>query len=342
MGVAFVSTACSGNTADTPSGPGSGTGSGTGGSTSGSNAVANANGTVMNGTGATNGTTGTANGATTGTTNGTANGAATGQSTAPGANGTTTSGTTNGVAPNCGMAVEDPTVYPACPMCNGGRCVPNAEIQADVAPLLADCDASSKCVPENLVAQGENALLKPCTSAANAEGRCISVCVPAASEQSGRLPQDVCDPGELCAPCYNPIDGSATGLCDFPCDSGPSQPPVVFDKCCAGDGLCVPRADVPEEQRDLLGPETCPANVPDPVCVPSKILTNPEFMFEPCTTTVAIYPNLPGVCAPKCIVDGDPRGPLLNQGSCALSTDKCVPCNDPSTGMPTGACNALP
>src|SRR5262245_18590148 len=70
-----------------------------------------------------------------------------------------------GGAPACGMGVNDPSHYPACPSCSGGRCVPKSIVASSgVANLLAACDADNVCVPDNIVAMGENLQLTKCSS----------------------------------------------------------------------------------------------------------------------------------------------------------------------------------
>ena len=46
--------------------------------------------------------------------------------------------------------------------------------------------------------------------------------------------------GELCAPCYNPLNGRSTGTCERPGDSPLDPPPPGFAECASGLGYCVP------------------------------------------------------------------------------------------------------
>jgi hypothetical protein len=254
-----------------------------------------------------------------------------------GAGGAFVPGGAQNVAGTCGAIVADPTQYPACPTCTGGRCVPTSQFPGAPVQLLDTCDPNTICMPDQFVAENPDVLLKPCSSLAGAEGRCTSLCIPTARNLAPFLPQDVCNADERCAPCYNPNDGSDIGLCHVGCDPGPTAPPVVFSQCCSGRGRCVPKDAVPDPPRSSLGPESCTDS--NDLCVPAKIIEDPNYRFPSCVTTIAVYSNLAGVCAPDCIVNQNSLGAFLNQGNCADPGDKCVPCNDPThNNAPTGAC----
>ncbi len=241
----------------------------------------------------------------------------------------------------CNVQVVDPSPLPPCTTCMGGRCVSPSDYPTAPASQLAKCgDGSQICLPDPLVATKGNIALPRCTSVASAEGRCTSLCLPVAASLSGVLPQDSCAPTDRCAPCYNPVDGSSTGVCNIGCDTGPTQPAVVFTQCCGGRGRCVPRAAIPDgPAKTNLAKETCTGSS-DPVCVPTAIIQDPTYKFPTCTSQLFVDPGKPGVCVPKCIVDANPAGAALAQDDCADATDKCVPCTNPSTGQPSGACDA--
>jgi hypothetical protein len=246
----------------------------------------------------------------------------------------------------CNVMVVDPTPLPACPTCQGGRCVKASDYPTAPADLLAKCsDSDSICLPDPLVATKGNVALPRCTSVAGAEGRCTSLCIPITAQLAGVLPQDTCAASDRCAPCYNPVDGSSTGICNIGCDPGPTQPPVLFPPCCVDKGTtnargrCVPRAAIPDgPAKANLAKETCSGNN-DPVCVPTAVIQDPTYKFPMCTSQLFLDPGKPGVCAPACIVNANPAGAALAQDDCANKTDKCVPCTDPSTGKPSGACS---
>jgi hypothetical protein len=104
-------------------------------------------------------------------------------------------------------------------------------------------------------------------------------------------------------------------------------------------GRCVPRAAIPDgPAKTNLAKEKCTGGN-DPVCVPTAIIQDPTYKFPPCTSQLFVDPGKPGVCVPACIVNANPAGTALKQDDCADATDKCVPCTDPSTGQPSGACD---
>jgi hypothetical protein len=238
-------------------------------------------------------------------------------------------GTPQGAGGTCGMNQIDPTTYPACTTCTGGRCVPTDQLTGAPVQLLAACDSTNACVPEQIVAQGENLLLRACTSLGGSEGRCTSLCIPAASNLKAYLPQDVCTSDERCVPCYSPNDGSAIGVCGLGCDRPPIAPPYIFGTCCSGAGRCAPSSALPPDTAKNLGPETCQSG---DLCVPAKPIADPAFRFQCCTAN-----NASGICAPACVITQTSQGKLLTQGSCA-SDERCVPCKNPLTGAPLGSC----
>jgi hypothetical protein len=243
-------------------------------------------------------------------------------------------GSTGGVPPGaggtCGTNTVDPNQYPACTTCSGGRCVPTSLLQGNpVVSLLAACDGTSACVPEQIVVQAENLLLRGCTSIAGSEGRCTSLCIPAASNLSAYLPQDVCAPTERCVPCYSPNDGADLGICGLGCDPGPTGAPYVFGTCCGGAGRCAPKSAIPPATAQNLGSESCPSS---DLCVPGAPISDPAYRFPCCSSTFGS-----GICAPACVLEQSAAGRALGQGSCASAGDKCVPCAD-LVQNPTGAC----
>jgi len=254
---------------------------------------------------------------------------------APGTGGgfVSTGGIPAGVGGTCGTNTVDPSTYPACTTCTGGRCVPDTSLPQNELGLLAACDPTSHCVPEQIVAQAANVYLTPCTSIGASEGRCTSLCIPAASNLAAYLPQDVCQSTERCVPCFSPADGSPTGICGLGCDPGPNPaaPPYVFGHCCGSEGRCAPKSAIPSSTAAQLGPETCP-NPNTDLCVPGAPIDNPSYRFPCCSK-----PFGPGICASACVLSQSAAGRALGQGDCASSNDKCVPCAD-LTGKPTGAC----
>jgi hypothetical protein len=239
--------------------------------------------------------------------------------------------------PLCNQKTLDPTTYPACTTCGGGHCVPKDFL--DNTDNLDAC-GDGVCLPDAIIESEGHFAPKKCTSVLGNEGRCSSLCLPTARALSAILPQDVCSAEERCAPCFNPNDGAPTGICSFGCDKGPTTAPVKFSACCGGRGECVPKSAVPGNAKDNLAPETCKD---DNVCVPTKIVQDPTYRFPACAA-VAFVPGLggfpagDGVCVPSCIVDATANGKYLVQADCQETTDKCVPCTNPLTMGPSGAC----
>lgn len=245
--------------------------------------------------------------------------------------------TGGGGGASCGMSINDPNQYPACSSCAGSHCVPqNLVTVPGVVSLLSTCP-TGVCVPDNIIAQGQNLQLKKCTSISGAEGRCASTCIAAVANLASYLPQDTCASNERCTPCFNPADGSPTGLCGLGCDSPPTGTPLKWDACCQGAGLCAPKSALPQALASQLGPETC-KNASTDVCVPAKPIQQPGYRFPCCTITPPGGGTpLVGACAPACIIDQGPAGMGIPQGTCATADEKCVPCADGSNN-PTGAC----
>jgi hypothetical protein len=236
-----------------------------------------------------------------------------------------------GAALEC--APEDPLVppesLPECEFCEGARCVPNFALEDDQIALLAPCDDTNTCVPELFVETNGNFTLERCSSVNGAEGRCMSECIPQVAEQASLLPQDICDDGWLCAPCYDPLTGEDTGACRQGCDTGPEEEPDVFTDCCDGRGSCVP-ADLAGDQADQLGVDTCTGD--GELCAPNA-LANPSYIPPTCPS----IGGAEGRCLPDCLPDIQAQADFLSQSTCEAG-ELCAPCYDPITGDVTGAC----
>jgi len=234
------------------------------------------------------------------------------------------------------------------------HCVPAGDIPAGFQTLVGACPGGL-CVPDKILdARGEIAL-EVCQSIGG-PGRCLSVCIPQVAEQAALLPPDICDEGEKCVPCINPLDGMETGVCGviscdpnqmmtdpstmpmqppmmaYSCDNQPSEPildPSSFPPCCDG-AHCVPIATVPPEQRADLG--TCNGDLG--ACVPDKFIESGGF-YTPMTCNAS--GNLEGRCMSTCLPQIASQLDFLAQGICDPN-ERCVPCCDPRTGMASGVC----
>ena len=156
---------------------------------------------------------------------------------------------------------------------------------------------------------------------------CPRVCPTWPRRQSCCREADCAD-GELCAPCYDPLTGEATGACAIG-DDEPVEDPVLFDECCGGLSACVPQALVPADQRALLDATGCTTGE---LCAPKDIAGG---TYEPQTCTS--WGGGEGRCLLACLPDVAAQQARLTRGACDTA-ELCVPCYDPVTGESTGAC----
>jgi hypothetical protein len=221
-----------------------------------------------------------------------------------------------------GPAVIDPEKLPACePQCSGARCLPAELVPADQAGLLATCPGGY-CTPNAFIESAGYGLPRSCTAFADteAEGRCLSTCLPIVAEQA-TLERGLCFLDERCVPCYDPLSGEDTGACRLACDV-PAQPPYQFPGCCVRGGQtfgrCVVRSQIPNEDEGRLTVDECPPS--DMLCVPVAFL--PGGQQQACS---AWYGS--GSCVPSCINTEwyeDILFLFLSQGNCP-SGHYCVP-----------------
>jgi hypothetical protein len=198
-----------------------------------------------------------------------------------------------------------------------------------VANALADCDADNKCVPIKLVETMGKVIPKTCRSLNDAEGRCLSNCIPQVAVQKTQLPQDVCDAGELCAPCFDPRTGELTAACVQGCDPGPVEPAKPFPECCDGRGLCVSAA-LAGDQAASLQTGSCSGDAE--LCAPRE-LTDPTYKPASCRS----LNDAEGRCLSTCVPVVSEQIDQLPTATCA-DDERCAPCFDPRTGDDTGAC----
>jgi hypothetical protein len=242
--------------------------------------------------------------------------------------------------PYTGAPPIDPETLPPCPECSAGgaHCVPTSLVPADQQSQLGDCDAQSKCVPDEFIETNGLFIPQTCASVFGAEGRCLSRCLPSVAEQADSLPQDVCAPEDVCVPCYSPLDQMPTGACALSCDPGPTEPPAALPKCCGGQGTCVP-AEAAGEQADQLGEDECPQENGALLCAPDVFL-DPTYQPPSCTTGLISdffgEEYGPGACLPDCLPAVDNF--LLGQDDCPDGSI-CAPCLEPPFGEPSGACD---
>lgn len=233
-----------------------------------------------------------------------------------------------GVATSCEQPPlpTESGLYAAC-YDGAGLCVPaNIVDEAQRSLLEAEnCRAELLCVPRNLA---RGAVPERCDSIAGAEGRCLLERLPLIAAQPERLPISFCPARERCAPCYDPFSGEATGACTLPGDAGPTLPPRVFGRCCAGAGRCLPPELLSEAQRAQLGRDAC---ADAELCVPQPLLDGDAP--NRCESLGAVE----GRCLPSCLPLIAEQIERLPSAGCAAD-QRCAPCFDPLTGDATGAC----
>ena len=206
-----------------------------------------------------------------------------------------------------------------------GRCVDDNQLDDAQLALLGACDRQtpSHCVPVPLLISDGRTQPTVCASLGGAEGRCMSLCVPSVREKRDQLPQDVCEEGDLCAPCYDPFTGESTGACDASVCDAPVEAPYVFEPCCRGKGggLCIPREAVPDDSEESLGEDSCTGTSQDDVCVPTGFEED-DFAPPTCTNSVGAE----GRCLPTCVPLVGTVGAVFLRNDCPETYQRCVPC----------------
>ncbi len=233
-----------------------------------------------------------------------------------------------------GAPLLDPADLPSCESatCQNAHCLARGLVSAEQAEQLADCDAETECVPDLLIVTLGQFLLDSCRSLAGAEGRCLSTCIPQVAAQLDALPRDVCDEGERCTPCFDPITGEETGACGQSCDPGAVEPPVTFPACCGELGVCVPDALVAEGERAVLSADSCEGD--GVLCAPRAIAADPTAVPATCRGLAGGE----GRCLPACLPSVAAQVDVLPSAGCQPG-ELCAPCFDPLTGEATPACS---
>ncbi|MFT3924790.1 MAG: hypothetical protein QM778_19810 [Myxococcales bacterium] len=218
------------------------------------------------------------------------------------------------------------------PCCGGlGTCVPSGLVPSDQASLLT----RDSCVEENTlcapsVLMDDQAKPSTCSSVAGYEGRCLPACLPSIAAKASKLPADVCQIGEVCAPCFDPFDGSDSGACRIHGDA-PAQPAATFSQCCGELGTCVPSSLVGADDASRLPKDSCAQA--DSLCVPKAFLDS-SFVPPSCRS----LGNSEGRCVATCMLPTEQRSAPLPQSSCAVG-ELCAPCFNPVDGAATSVCS---
>jgi hypothetical protein len=211
-------------------------------------------------------------------------------------------------------------------------------------------DSDLKCAPtaSALADAGTLGVYDTCTANLGSalEGRCLPKCFVLGNPQASLLKQEGCKNAELvCAPCFSPVDGKATGACSQKAGDKPTtQPPTPFPTCGATDsgpalGVCVPKQlalDTGNPAASMLVQLDC-ASATD-VCAPALKVKNPNECFPECTSIAG-----PGACVAAFLVEAvQPGGSTYLNGQGCQGGELCAPCLNPLStppNQPTGACN---
>jgi len=244
----------------------------------------------------------------------------------------------------------------ACPasVCaaGGAHCIGTTTIPEDQRDKLADCNATSKCVPDEILVSAGNAVPRECRANGGVEGRCQSLCLPEVAKNADLLEPDNCDPGQVCVPCFDPSnENKETGACtSSKCDSpkeapenlceldykmhplaDPERLPVCPASICpSGNAHCVNIGNPNEQQKKLAGCGDGSSCVPD-----AFILTGGNVPPRKCS---AFDGKAEGRCQSLCVPDVAKQKDILTRDVCEAD-ELCAPCFDPRTGEDTGACS---
>jgi hypothetical protein len=280
-----------------------------------------------------------------------------GNGLAPASTSGTTSTSTTCSGPTA-LKPMDPSTLPACTSCTDGQahCVPTADVPGAVAAQLSTCSSGGYCVPDVFIKSG-GAAPPTCKSLNNADGVCLSVCVPQVAMYKTLLPQATCASDERCAPCINPLTNMASGACDI---GKPSAGGTSCSSTAADGGLPVgtpPAGTCPHTGPPVIDPSTLPACGDGgahcisaslvPPAMASELASCPTGLCAPDVAIAAGGQFIPPTCMSiknnegRCLNDNIPQveqqSSLLPQSSCQ-SYERCVPCSSPLDGKDTGAC----
>lgn len=316
----------------------------------------------------------TSTGGTTTSTGGTATGGG-GTSSTGGGGGGGTGGGTGGYAAdykclNAPPADPGGTAVQGAACCGTfGSCVTASSLSSTYQNAYGhdECTASPdlRCAPTqaslNLGTSDAGAALgvfSHCTmpvGSQNLEGRCIPKCFVTGNPMASQLSANGCPSNSLnllCAPCYNPIDGSSTGACTTALgDTNPTTVPTPFAKCTGYTtdggasqpqlGTCVPQtlaAASGNPAVSSLKQQDCTTT--GDICVPTLKVQNLAACFTPCQAAV----GGDGACVPTFILAENSTYAgyisVLGQGTPPCPTGyTCAPCISPLDQSDTGACD---
>ncbi|HEX4334814.1 MAG TPA: hypothetical protein VH062_02805 [Polyangiaceae bacterium] len=229
----------------------------------------------------------------------------------------------------------------------------------DTCASSTDAASDLKCEPtaDAIADAGTLGVYEKCTAKLGGtlalEGRCLPKCFVAGMAAASNLAQETCMTADfVCAPCYNPIDGTDTGACSQKDGDKPVDPaPAKFKTCGALKaggtdlGICVPSGLVtdPVQKAALDMAFTGDAGVADlcatgDICAPATKANDINACFKHCKSAVG-----DGACVPTYLVPANERSVLSSMpDTCDKDNEECAPCLNPLSSpanQPTGACN---
>ncbi len=258
--------------------------------------------------------------------------------------------------PTADVACFEKVDFGALTPCGGGAGHCFEAARAPLQGLLVPCaKAGEVCVPdEALLATGGT--LKACTSIIGPGGCITSALLPKLDEQKSVLTRDVCEVGQLCAPCTDPTNGNApTPFCQpigayktksgqagcagtGPSPSGGNDAGRPPEGCCTtggtSRGVCVPPAAIsPAGYQGTATRGSCSDTTNR--CEPAALAKNAPVR---CTST---YPSAKagkaGVCLDTCFFDAffdAAWKPLVTQTKDCAASELCIPCDALLAGTP--------
>jgi hypothetical protein len=238
---------------------------------------------------------------------------------------------------------------------NVGKCTKESSITDATQRAAFGYDSCSKsaglkCAPDaaQLATAEQNGVYATCTATLGEgpglEGRCLPKCFVAGVGAAAQLKQDGCQNADLvCAPCFNPIDGSDTGACKQKAGDAPAKPaPAPYKKCGSDLGICVPASLVTDPVQkaalDRAFEGTSSGCDGTDLCAPIIKAKDQAACFTKCNSVAGLV----GACVPEYLVPAAQRDLIRSATGCATG-ELCAPCQDPTStpepNMATGACN---
>lgn len=237
-----------------------------------------------------------------------------------------------------------------------GTCTAPADLSADPNAERyghSNCTETLVCAPKPASELPDGGMLPSCHAdygAQSLEGRCLPKCFtlgdPAAANITvGDCPAMAFGVEIVCAPCFNPIDGTATGACTRDGDMPVDPAPTPFAECgdfgaadaAAGPamGLCVPEALVAASGSDitLIPADTCGTG---DLCAPKNKVEDTSSCFAKCTSAFGV-----GACVADYLIENSMPGAVALLGAVppeCVEGEHCAPCISPVTMMASGAC----